>query len=261
MLIDSHTHLDMSHFDEDREEVFARSVAAGVESWIIPATTPSTAKKMLEAPWRRSGLFIAAGIHPHEAPSLSEESLLEVEELASNSDIVAIGEIGLDYHYGLEHKARQIQFFEAQLEIAKRHDLPVIIHIRDAYDDVLDILSRIQVAGVLHSFTGDAKAAERAIELGYYIGVNGIVTFKSSGPLREVIKTIPKDKVLVETDAPYLAPVPHRGRRNEPAFIPAILSTLSEIYGSPFEDGLWITSNTRRLFGLPELSRASMVVG
>lgn len=260
-LIDSHTHLDMAQFDEDREAVFARSVAAGVESWIIPATTPDTARKMLEAPWRRPGLFIAAGIHPHEVPTLSEAHLSEVDDLVSNPEIVAVGEIGLDYHYGREHRDRQIQFFEAQLEIAQRHGRPVIVHIRDAYNDVLDILSRFKVTGVLHSFTGDASAAERGMELGYSFGVNGIITFKGSGDLREVIKTIPRDRILLETDAPYLAPIPFRGKRNEPAFIPSVLMTLSEMFGSDPEECLWITSNTCRLFGLPELSRASMVKG
>lgn len=249
MLIDSHTHIDAAEFDGDREEVLARSVEAGVNRWVIPATSPASVKKALSAGWRRDGVFFAAGIHPQEVNQLPAESVDEVEEiLRTTPEIVAVGEIGLDYHYGRENRDLQISIFERQVELAKRFDRPVIVHVRESYEDVLEILSAAAVRGVLHSFTGDLATAERALSLGLFLGFNGILTFKASQPLRDLVKAVPLDRILVETDAPYLAPVPKRGRRNEPSFLPAIVSTLEAAHGP--ETSLWITSNAERLFGL-----------
>lgn len=244
-LIDSHVHLDMPEFDGDRDDVIRRSTEAGVDEWIIPATTPESARRMLDAPWRTKKMHLAVGIHPHHVSSARIEDI-------DLTGAIAIGECGLDYHYGGDTRDLQIEVFERQVELAERHRLPLIIHCRDAYADLLDILSRSKAQGVLHCFTGDQAAADRAVGMGLCFGLGGVITFNASEPLREVVRNIPKDRILVETDAPYLAPVPKRGKRNEPCFLPHTLQTLSALFCADITElSLLITSNSKTLFNLP----------
>jgi TatD DNase family protein len=236
-MIDTHAHLDVDAFDEDRDAVLDRSVAAGVTQWIVPAVEPAAVRRALKAPWRRPGIHFAAGIHPHEAGRLGLAAVDTVETLIiEHPEIVAVGEAGLDYHYHPEEADRQLLLFEAQIDLAVRYNRPMIVHLRngttpglDAYKDAIELIGGRSVRGVFHSFTGPYEAAVGALDRGWLIGVNGIITFKQSHDLRATIGRIPVARILPETDCPYLAPIPFRGRRNEPARMIATLSFLSQL--------------------------------
>lgn len=269
-MIDSHCHLDHRHFDEDREAVLARSVEAGVDGWIIPAVTPASARAVLDAPWRSARTWPAAGIHPHDVGGDVDAAIAEVATLLETEPgIVAVGECGIDYFYDHAEAEAQTRAFEAQVELAALHGKPLIVHARDgsprdgsprdgspgrsAYREILRVLKARPgaVTGVLHSFTGDAETIREAVELGWYIGVGGIATFKQSESLRAALVHAPLDRVLLETDAPYLAPIPHRGKRNEPAFLVKTAAAFADLAGIELKDLEAITSdNCHRLFRL-----------
>lgn len=264
-MIDSHCHLDHRYFDADREAVLARSVQAGVDGWIIPAVTPTSARAVLNAPWRPTRAWPAVGIHPHDVTENIEEAIAAVATLLETEpEIVAVGECGIDYFYDHAHAEAQTRAFEAQVELAALHDKPLIVHARDgaprdgspgrsAYQEILRVLKARpgSVTGVLHSFTGDAETIREAVELGWYIGVGGIATFKQSESLRAALVHAPLDRILLETDAPYLAPVPHRGKRNEPAFLVKTAEAFADLVGIELVDLEAITlENCRRLFRL-----------
>jgi TatD DNase family protein len=277
-LIDSHAHLDHADFDADRAEVFERARAVGVTSWVVPALTPASTRSLLESQWAGPDVHPAAGIHPHEVAGLDASALAEVDEiLRTEPRVRAVGETGIDHYYGDETAiVKQRRFFEAHLEMGERHGLPVIVHVRDgnpaaagaamappvppstgagaprsAFREVLERIRGSRATGVLHSFTGSRAEAEAAIELGWFIGLGGILTFRSSESLRETARALPSDRILLETDAPYLAPVPRRGKRNEPAFLVHTLEALAALRNvSKLDMALLITSNARRLFRL-----------
>jgi TatD DNase family protein len=222
-LIDSHCHIDMPQFESDRDAVVARALEAGVETMLIVGGVDE------EAGHRRAlgvadglGLPCSAGIHPHEAKLATDALYDEMAGLARERRIVAIGEIGLDFHY--DHSPREVQreTFRRQVRLAREVGLPVIIHTREADEETAAILEEEragEVGGVIHCFTGTAELARRALNLGFFISFSGIVTFPRSTVIQEVARTVPIEKVLIETDAPFLAPPPHRGKRNEPAFV------------------------------------------
>lgn len=265
VMIDTHAHLDVKSFDADRAAVIARALEAGVDTWVVPAIEPAATRRALAADWRRPGLHFSAGIHPHEAEQLGATAVEEVEALLlEHPEIVAVGEAGLDYFYHPEEAPRQKALFDAQVDLAHRHNRPLIVHARngrdpglDAFSDILEIIRGRGVRGVLHSFTGSWETASAALELGWFIGLNGIVTFNQSQDLREVAARLPLDRILVETDCPYLAPVPHRGRRNEPARIIDIVSVIAKILKRDVESlGERFDENARTLFrlGTPAVS-------
>lgn len=264
-MIDSHCHLDHRQFDADREAVLARSVEAGVDGWIIPAVTPASARAVLDASWRSARTWPAAGIHPHDVGGDIDEAIAAVEHLLrTEPGIVAVGECGIDYFYDHAEAEAQTRAFEAQVALAARFEKPLIVHARDgvprdgapgrsAYQEILRILRAHAgaVTGVLHSFTGDAETIREAVALGWYIGVGGIATFKQSETLRAALAHAPLDRVLLETDAPYLAPIPHRGKRNEPAFLVKTAAAFAELRGLELHELESFTSdNCRRLFRL-----------
>lgn len=261
-LIDTHTHLDLEAFDEDRDEVLERSRSAGVDEWIIPALTPATARKLLDAAWRPHTMHVAAGFHPHEVKKFETSEIESLDELLSERpEIVAVGEAGLDYFYDEEWGPHQREMLERQFELAGKHSKPLILHVRsgegagaDAYRDILALIRNFpDQRGELHSFTGTAADAATALELGWYLGVNGIVTFKKSEALREVVRAIPPDRLLLETDAPYLAPVPYRGKRNEPAFVAATADFIAKERGEDLTNFVsQCNSNAYRLFNIPK---------
>lgn len=256
MLIDSHTHIDMEQFDDDRNEVLERSRVAGVTEWIVPATTPATALALKKSAWLCSGIHAAVGIHPHYVEDSDQVALDKVQELLeSDLDFIAVGETGLDYFYTEDSATKQIQYLERHFQLAEQFELPMILHTRDgkrsAHDDILPMVESSKSVGVLHSFTGNVEEAQRAVNAGWYIGVGGIATFKNSQSLREAIKSVPVEKILVETDAPYLAPIPHRGKRNEPAFVKDTITMLSNLLNlDEAELGRLCTQNARHLFRL-----------
>jgi TatD DNase family protein len=247
----------MEAFDPDREEVLRRAREAGIETILSLAMVDESDSYRKAFPLVESheNLLTAVGCHPHDAKIFDERGGEDfLRGLASRPRLVAIGEIGLDYHYNLSPPEVQRDVFRRQIGVARELALPVIVHHREAESDLLKVLEEERVSeigGILHSFTADLKTAARALEMGFLISFSGILTFKNAAPLREVARRLPLDRLLVESDSPYLAPVPHRGKRNEPAFVRDTLRCLAEVKGLPPEDVERATdTNFRRFFGL-----------
>ncbi len=256
-MIDSHAHLEMEAFDPDREEVLARARAVGIETILSLAMIDESdsyrnAFPLIDA---HESLVTAVGCHPHDAKLFDERGGEDfLKGLAARPRLLAVGEIGLDYHYNLSPPEVQRDVFRRQIRVARDLSLPVIVHHREAESDLVKILEEERVSeigGILHSFTADVLTAERALEMGFLISFSGILTFKTAAPLREVARRLPLDRLLVESDCPYLAPVPHRGKRNEPAFVLDTLRCLAEVKGlPPLEVERATDANFRRFFGL-----------
>jgi TatD DNase family protein len=223
-LIDSHCHLNDEKFDADREQVIERALAAGVEHMMA-----------IDAPEFAEGypfMYATIGVHPHEASKANEESFARMRDLASHPKVLAIGEIGLDYHYDFSPRDVQKSVFQRQLEIAAEFQKPIVIHTREAWEDTLAQVGNLPHGGVMHCFTGDAAQAREALGLGFHLSFGGVLTFPKAESVREAARITPDDRLLVETDCPYLAPVPHRGKRNEPAFVVETVRRLAEVRGS-----------------------------
>lgn len=251
LLVDTHLHLDDRRFEDDREAVLARAWRAGVRAVLSCGSDLASSAGNLDLADRfnaraRAGgpdgdgalpaarVWVAVGIHPHEAARSGdlEAAMRTLEALASHPAVVAIGEIGLDFHYDFSPRPVQHEVFERQLALARRLGKPVVIHAREAEDAVLAALQRYDgVRGVLHAFAGSVEQARRALDLGCYLGVGGMLTFRNAENVRAVARWAPLDRLLLETDAPYLAPVPHRGRRNEPAYVALVAQKLAELRG------------------------------
>ena len=251
-LIDSHAHLTFDRFDADRDAVLDRMTAAGVEAAITIGTDVDSSTAAAALADGDPRVFASAGIHPHQADAFDDARWDALEALWSRDRVVAVGETGLDYYYDYSDRARQQDLFRRHLEAAKRRDMPVVIHIRDAFDDAFRIMEQVGARGVVHCFTGGPAECAIALGLGYYISLSGIVTFKSAKALRSAVPQVPDDRLLVETDAPFLAPTPHRGKRNEPAFVVRTAHEVARLRGQDFA-AVCATSraNTVRLFGLP----------
>ncbi len=256
-MIDTHCHLDHKQFDDDRTEAAARAFAAGMTHLVIPAIEPSRFDGVLALAASDERIFCGMGIHPHDALQASDEALARVEELSYGAKVRAIGEIGLDYHYDFAPRDVQQTAFRKQLQIAKRRNLPVIVHNRESDDDLMNILDDEQdgtLRGVLHCFSGTPEQAERAVGLGFHVSFTGNITFKKS-TLSETVSSVPMDKLMIETDAPYMSPVPHRGKRNEPAFVRLVAEKVAEIRSMTVEDVLSrTTDNAKRFFTLSILA-------
>ncbi len=258
MIVDSHAHLEMTEFDADREEVIRRAQNAGVELLVSIGTgRPDTAavEKTLNLAEQYDFIHAGIGVHPHDARFPDSAYWKKLEQLAEHPKVILWGEIGLDYYY--DHSPREIQreAFCRQLRIAREHRLPIAVHCRDAWPDLVSILgdgwAGDNPGGILHSFTGDASQAREGVSLGLMISFSGIVTFKKAETLREAARSLPLDRILVETDCPYLAPAPHRGRRNEPAYVLDVGRSLAQTIGVDFEElARRTTMNFRRLTGL-----------
>ena len=257
MLIDSHAHLDMPDFADDLPSVLRRAREAGVEQIVTVGIDLESSRAAAALAGRHPFLFATVGCHPHNADLLNPEDLDRMAELASSeSKVVAWGEIGLDYFRNRSARENQIRAFERQLEIASGLDLPVVIHDREAHDDVLACLEAMgseRPGGVIHCFSGDTALARTFLDMGFFLSLPGTVTFPKAETAREVARTVPLDRLLVETDAPFLAPVPRRGRRNEPALVVHTAREIARLRGEPFEEVARLTSTAaRRVFGLPE---------
>lgn len=235
-MIDSHAHLEMEAFDSDREDVLRRAKMAGVETILSLGLMDEAASyhKAFDLVDNHQELLTAVGCHPHDAKGFGPEGERVLEGLAQRERLVAIGEIGLDYHYNWSPPEIQRDVFRRQIRLAHKLGLPIIVHQREAEEHLISILEEEKassIGGILHSFTAGRETALAAIERGFLISFSGILTFKNAEPLRQVAGEIPLDKLLVETDCPYLAPVPYRGKRNEPAFVRETASTLAKIKG------------------------------
>jgi len=255
--IDSHAHLDSRQFDADRERVIQRAWAAGLTAIINAGIDLRSSAAGIELAERHQGIFASVGFHPHDAKSLTASALAEMESLARSPKVVAIGEIGLDYYRNLSPKPAQRTAFRAQLGMAARLDKPVIVHDRDAHGEIMAILeewaSTVPRAakGVLHCFSGDLAMAVKAVEMGFYISIAGPITYGNARQLPEIVKSLPLDRMLIETDCPYLMPHPHRGKRNEPAYVRLVAEAVARCRGIPEAEVARFTSaNTRTLFRL-----------
>ena len=257
MIIDSHCHIDTDRFDEDRSLVLARAAEAQVSQMIVIGAGAgiSDCDRALTLVSTESSLFASVGVHPHHADACDEATLAQLSERAKHTKVVAIGETGLDYYYETSSREGQRDAFRAFIRMARAHKLPLVLHIRDAHAEAKALLEEEQaheVGGVVHCFTGTKEDAQDYLALGFHLGVTGIVTFKRAGDLPEVVRQAPLERLLVETDSPYLAPRPHRGKRNEPAFVTKVVETIAAIRERSVEDiAQATTNNAKRLFSLP----------
>ncbi len=260
-LIDSHAHLDFEDFKSDLDAVVARAAEAGVRRIVAVGLwrAPGDFGNALQLATERPGTFAAtAGVHPHECAKVPEADWAESARLAADPRVVGVGETGLDYHYDLSPRDAQQACFRRSIRIAHEAGKPLVIHVREAEADCVRILREEGVpaaGGVIHCFTGDAAAARAYLDLGLLISVAGIVTFKTAEPIREAVRLVPHDRLLVETDAPFLAPIPFRGKRNEPARVRLVAEKVAEVWGVPLEVvAARTTENACRLFRLPPVS-------
>ena len=253
MLVDSHCHLDFPDFAAELPEVVARANAAGVAVCVSIGTKLARFPEVAAVAEKFANVYCTVGSHPHEAEQEPFADSTPLLELARHDKVVGVGETGLDYYYEHSPRAQQQINFRAHIAAARELQLPLIVHTRDAEDDTIAILQeemgKGEFTGLIHCFTGTQRLAEAALALGLYISASGIATFKKSGALRDVLKTVPLERLLVETDAPYLAPMPFRGKRNEPAFVVHTAAMLAELKGvSPEEIAEATTDNFLRLF-------------
>lgn len=257
MLFDTHAHLDEDAFSQDVNEVIERAVASGVTAMLAVATTTESSRATIALAARVPNVFASVGIHPNYAAQAKPGDWEAIEELASSPKVVAIGETGLDRYWDHTPFDVQLDYFRRQMDLAKRLDLPFIVHCREAEPDVVAALREAagagQLKGIMHSFCGGRATLDAALELGLHISFAGMLTFKKSAELRELAKTVPLDRLLVETDSPYLAPQPQRGKRNEPAFVRHTAECLAEVHGKTLDEMAAITTaNAKRLFGFSD---------
>jgi TatD DNase family protein len=261
-LIDTHCHINFDSYDADRDAVIERAAWAEVTQIINPAVDLETSHAAIALAAQYTGIYAAIGVHPNSTANFNPGWLDEFATLAAQPKVVAMGEIGLDYHWDESPKEKQFEAFEAQLALAAKLELPVIIHNREASDDMIVILERWATnlpptlkdrPGVLHSFSAPPEIADRALAIGFYLGFTGPITYKNADGLRKIATRMPLDRMVVETDGPFLTPTPHRGKRNEPAYIPLIIERLASLRQISVEElGEATTTNAKRLFQLEE---------
>ncbi len=264
MLVDSHAHIEVGLFDKDRDRVMSRARDAGVGAVVNVGSDLRSSQVSIELAQRYGEVYAAVGFHPHNASRMADGDLAKLAELARHPKVVAIGEIGLDFYRNLSPREAQVQAFKAQLELAERLGLPVIIHSRNAQKEVLNILTdwagrskRDKPLGVLHCFSGDVELGEGYIEMGFFLSIAGPVTYPSSHAMG-IARDIPLEKLLIETDCPFLTPHPHRGKRNEPSYLSFIAEKIAEIRGiSPDVVAERTAENASKLFGLPILLKGA----
>ncbi|UCB50168.1 MAG: TatD family hydrolase [Deltaproteobacteria bacterium] len=256
MLIDTHAHLDMKDFDKDRQATLDRALEGGITHIITIGIDLSSSLKALELAKTYDFVYASVGYHPHNATQIDQQVMGELEKLVSEPKVVAWGEIGLDFYRRYSPPDTQVEAFKRQLGIAMDLDLPVIIHDREAHRELFEILKEMRKAktnGVIHCFSGNYDMAMALIEMGYYISIPGTVTYKKALQVQEVATGIPLDRLLVETDAPFLAPVPYRGKRNEPLFVTYTAQKIAELRNlSSQEVALKTSENAKRVFDLPD---------
>jgi len=254
MFIDTHAHLFYPNFEDDLDEVIERAKETGIDFILVPATDLETAQRVIMMTEKYEMIYGAVGVHPHETKDWDSSLINELEASAANNKIVAIGEIGLDYYYDYSPKEKQIKAFKAQIDLALKLGKPIIVHNRDSDDDIMRIIDSYRGSGLkaqFHCFNSSLKNAIDLIHMGYMISFTGNITFKKADELREVLKHVSIDQLLLETDSPFLTPVPHRGKRNEPAYVTYVAEKIAEVQGLSIDDVGRITSyNAFRTFGI-----------
>lgn len=249
-LIDSHAHLDNEQFNEDREEVLNR-IKENLDFAVNIGYNLASSKKSVEFAKNYDFIYAVVGVHPDDIGEYSDEVEKELEKLAQEDKVLAIGEIGLDYHWMTFPKEQQQEVFRKQMKLAQRVGKPVAIHSREAMEDTLKILKEFpDVKGIFHCYPGSVETARKVID-NYYLGIGGVLTFKNAKKLVEVVENIPLDKLIIETDCPYMAPTPHRGKRNEPIYVEYVARKIAEIKGISYEEVVEVTNrNTRKAYGM-----------
>ncbi|ADL11606.1 TatD family hydrolase [Acetohalobium arabaticum] len=254
MLVDTHAHIDFPRFDDDRDKVIKRAKENNLEYIINVGADEASSQRSVELAQHHDMIYAVVGVHPHEAKSVTEETYSRLKEWAAEDKVVAIGETGLDYHYDNSPRQVQQQVFRRHIRLAKEVDLPLVIHSREAEDQTMELLKEEEaeeVGGIIHCFPGDQKMANQALDLNFYIAVGGILTFNNSYQLQRVVKQIPLDRLLLETDAPYLTPEPNRGKRNEPAYIKYVADKLAQILPHSTEKIAAVTTeNAKEAFSI-----------
>lgn len=252
MLFDTHAHLDDDKFDIDREDIIAYIKDEGVSCLVNIGADMESSRTSVSLAEEHDFIYAAVGVHPYDAPELTDDDLEELRRLSKNEKVVAIGEIGLDYHFPDTDKEGQKEGFRKQIALAKELSLPYVVHDRDSHQDCYDIIKESgYFNGVMHCFSGSSEFAKQMTDLGFYISFAGTVTFKNAKKVKEAALTVPMDRILIETDCPYLSPEPHRGKRNNPANVRFVAEMIAEIKGIPFEEVCKITmENGKRFFGI-----------
>jgi TatD DNase family protein len=253
MLIDTHTHLDDARYNDDRDAVITRAREVGIDAFLTIGCDLATSQSAIALAKQYPFVYASIGVHPHEVRHIQDDWYDEFRRLAKNAKVVAYGEIGLDYHYNHSSPKEQRERFREQIQIARELRLPVIIHTREAQEDTIGILKEeraSEVGGVFHCFSGDGWLAKEALDMGFYLSFSGILTFQNAVTLREIAKNTPLDRVLIETDCPYLTPVPYRGKRNEPAYVSQVAKQLAVLHPELSLDDVQRTTtvNAKRLF-------------
>ncbi|MDO6517426.1 TatD family hydrolase [Zobellia uliginosa] len=254
ILTDTHAHLYSEAFDEDREAVIEKAMALGVKRFFIPAIDSTYTEAMLELEKSHPGnIFLMMGLHPTHVKESYKEELQHVEEMLARRKFYAVGEIGIDLYWDKTFLKEQQEAFRTQIQLAKKYKLPIVIHCRDAFDEVFEVLESEKgdgLYGVFHCFTGNLEQAQKAISYHMMLGIGGVVTFKN-GKIDTFLAEIPLKNIVLETDSPYLAPVPYRGKRNESAYLMQVVEKLADLYGLPTETVAEITTeNSKRVFGV-----------
>ena len=254
MIFDTHAHYDDEQFDIDREELLGKMQGAGIETIVDVGASLETTKKALELAHRYDFIYAAVGVHPSEVEELDDDSIELLRSLCRDDKCVAIGEIGLDYHWPDPAPELQKLWFRRQLNLARSEHLPVIIHSRDAAADTLEIMAderAEEIGGVVHCFSYSKEIARQCVKMGFYIGIGGVLTFKNARKMVEVMEDTPMDRILLETDCPYLAPEPYRGKRNSSLYLPYVVQKMAEIKGITTEEVINITrKNAMTMYGL-----------
>ncbi len=239
LLFDTHVHLNAEQYDEDVKEVIERAQEAGVKNMVVVGFDRPTIEKAIALVEEYDFLYASVGWHPVDAIDMTDEDLVWIEELASHPKVVALGEMGLDYHWDKSPKDVQKEVFRKQIQLARKVKLPIIIHNREATQDIVEVLKEEkaeEVGGIMHCFSGSVETARECVDMNFYISLGGPVTFKNAKKPKEVAEAVPLDKLLIETDCPYLAPHPYRGKRNEPAYVKLVAEQIAELKGVSYEE-------------------------
>ena len=254
MLFDTHAHLNAEEYKDDLEEVLARAQEAGVANMVVVGFDRPTIERAMELVERYDFLYASVGWHPVDAIDMTEEDLVWIERLTSHPKVVALGEMGLDYHWDKSPKDIQKEVFRKQIRLARKVKLPIIIHNREATADILEILKEEkaeEVGGIMHCFSGSPEVARECVNMNFYISLGGPVTFKNAKKPKEVAAEVPLEKLLIETDCPYLTPHPFRGKRNEPGYVKLVAERIAEIKGLSYEEvAETTTKNAKKFFGI-----------
>lgn len=231
MIIDTHIHLFDQKYREDLEEIIRKAQENGVVKMVVVGFDEKSSREAIELSKRFDFLYAAVGLHPEEVQNNKDGNLSWLRDMASDPKVVAIGEIGLDYYWDKTYQREQIDYFQKQMAMAAELKLPVLVHSREASSDTFEVLRKNIVPGVLHCYSGSLEMAKEYVKLGYYLGIGGVVTFKNSKEIKRVVTEIPLQRLLSETDGPYLAPTPHRGKLNKPEYLPLIIASIGELKG------------------------------